>query len=210
MRTIGSEPRSLSAAEQALLRGAAGPGRVLRRGLCALLLICGAAACTDEPSYALAPPIAGLEHVEAAVIGAKVRLSASPTAVAVASEEGQLGARIVRFSFQVADGSVAVDTASPTLDHTFLAAGSFALQLEVVDDAGRSSRVSSVIHVQKELGATCSDADASACASGRCRQGACMVLACNGAENCPDDLSCREGQCRRAVVATGRAADAAP
>ncbi len=210
MQCQRSEAAAVGLDRRSAGRAREGRQRRLRGGIGALALVAGLSGCADDPTYTLAPPLAGLEHVEAAAIGAKVRLSASPTAVAVASEEGQLGGRIVRFSFLVADGAVAVDTAAPTLDHTFKAAGSFALQLEVVDDAGRSSRVSSVLHVQPALGATCSDVDASACVSGRCRQGVCVVLACTGAENCPDDLRCQAGQCRRDATTAGRVSEKAP
>ncbi len=162
------------------------------------------ASCGSEASQILEPPLAGLEHVELAAVGQGVVLSAAPTAVAIASRDNQPGARVVRFEFTIADGTGTIASASPTLTHVFAGPGQFALRLRVVDDAGRSSTVDSSIAIAEAIGSTCDAGDVSACDSGRCRDGACLIFACAGDPACPSGLVCAQGRCVPASEAASR------
>ena len=175
----------------------------------AALALAAAVGCSDQTSQTLDPPLAGLQHVELAAVGQSVVFSAAPTAVAIASSDNQPGARIVRFEFTVADGTGTIATASPTLQHVFANPGHFAVRLRVVDDAGRSSAVDSRIAIADAASSSCDAQDISACASGRCSDGACLVFACAGDPACPQGLVCGEGLCRPAdtAIASGSGGD---
>ena len=178
-----------------------------RSALAALLVghLAFVGGCSDEPMETLDPPLAGLEHIELATVGQTILLSAAPTAVAIASSDNQPGARVVRFEFTIADGTGTIASASPTLNHVFASPGQFALRLRVVDDAGRSSTVDSLIAVAEAASSTCDVSDVSACGSSRCRDGACLVFACAGDPACPTGLVCAQERCVPASDAALRA-----
>lgn len=166
---------------------------LLAVGLVSVALALG---CSDEPSPTAPAPVAGLQHVEVAAVGAAVRFSAANTAVAAsAGAVATPGTQIVRFEFTIADGSGTQATAAPTLEHRFDAPGSYAVKLRVVDDLGRGSEVASTIAVLGAVGESCTANETSACDSARCSGGACLAIACAGEAACPSDLVCSAARC---------------
>ncbi|MCB9739425.1 MAG: PKD domain-containing protein [Deltaproteobacteria bacterium] len=170
-------------------------GETLRAALAAWTVPLVALGCGTESTPTPPAPVAGLQHAEIAVAGSEVFFSAANTAVAAAGDAPTPGTQIVRFDFTVADGSPLQSTAAPSLRHTFSSPGTFAVQLRVVDDLGRSSEVSSSIRITEGLGTTCAAGDVALCDSARCQDGACLALACAGAEACPADLVCDAARC---------------
>ncbi|MEY3013947.1 MAG: hypothetical protein RIT45_2682 [Pseudomonadota bacterium] len=185
MRSLSPYPRCLPRSRAV----AAGLGPL------ALAVGLGTSGCGTEPEPIVPPPVAGLQHAEAAAVDSAVRFSAANTAVAAAGDATLAGTRIVRFDFTFADGSGVQSTAAPSLDHAFAAPGTYAVQLRVIDDLGRSSVVHSSISVASALGVACGDGDLALCDSGRCVAGACVTLACAGPEACPADLVCSGERC---------------
>lgn len=172
-------------------------GRVRRLTWCAVLGTCGlvAVSCVDDAAPAASPPpIAGLLVPQVARVGQPVRLDASATALASA------GPALDRFVWTVADGSAAVETAVPQHSHTFAATGSYAVRVQVLDRAGRSSAATGRVEVVSDFAAACSAADTAACAVGACVDGSCAELACAATPACAPVLvgqqaSCVDGAC---------------
>jgi hypothetical protein len=169
----------------------------------ALGLLATLAGCTDEAGPpALPPPVAGLSHPQVVRLGSPAALSGASSAVATISGRPDLSARLVRYRFEVADGSEVADRGTADWNHVFDRTGSFALALTVEDDRGQRSTVQSRIQVVADLADACTGTVDLGCPSGLCGNGTCTVVACAGDAACPkawfgDQALCRDGLCRR-------------
>lgn len=155
----------------------------------ATLTACGAlalAGCADtELAAALPPPVAALSHPAIVRLGQPVTFSAANSAVATVVGRPDQSARLVKFRFQVADGSPAAETAAAQWQHTFSQPGSYAVSVEVHDDRGQASAVQSSLQVVVDLAQVCSGTADPGCPSGLCDQGVCTTAACAGPSACP-------------------------
>lgn len=158
------------------------------------------ASCADAvPDTALPPPVAALSHPTVARLGQPVTFSAANSAVATVAGRPDQSARLVKFRFQVADGSEAADTAAAQWQHTFAQAGNFAVSVVVQDDRGQTSAVQSSLQVVVDLAQVCSGTADPGCPSGLCDQGVCTAAACAGASACPTALFGSKPVCAAAL-----------
>ena len=159
--------------------------------------------CADDGvDTALPPPVAALSHPSVARLGQPVTFSVANSAVATVAGRPDKSARLVKFRFQVADGTAAAETASAQWQHVFSQPGSYAVSVEVHDDHGQSSTVQSGLQVVVDLAQVCSGTTDPGCPSGLCDQGACTTAACAGPSACPSALfgaapMCAAGLCRK-------------
>ncbi len=182
-----------------------GSSRRHRRAAAAVAALCAAAlgSCADtEPDLALPPPVAALSHPAVARLGQPVTFSAANSAVATVAGRPDQSARLVKFRFQVADGSPAAETAVAQWQHTFSQPGSYAVSVQVQDDRGQTSAVQSSLQVVVDLAQVCSGTTDPGCPSGLCSQGVCTTAACAGASACPKALfgsapSCTDDLCQK-------------
>lgn len=167
-----------------------------------LTLLVATAGCQDEaPAAALPPPVAALSHPEVARQGELVTFSAANSAVATVKGRPDLSAHLVKFRFQAADGSAAVDSAAPQWQHAFAQPGVYGVSVLVEDDRGQQSAVQSSLQVVADLAQMCSGTVDPGCTSGLCLQGACALAACAGATACPaaqfgPSAQCKGGYCQ--------------
>lgn len=158
--------------------------------------------CNDAaPDPQLPPPVAALSHPAVVRQGQPVTFSAAQSAVAVVKDRPDLSARLVRFRFQAADGSAAVESASPQWQHTFAQPGLYGVSVQIEDDRGQQSAVQSSLQVVVDLAQFCTGTADPGCPSGLCDQGVCAVAACAGATACPAALfgaaaECKSGYCQ--------------
>lgn len=172
------------------------------KGLAALGLLASIFGCDDSsPAPQLPPPVAALSHPGVARQGAVVAFSAANSAVATVKDRPDLSARLVRFRFQAADGSAAVESASAQWLHAFAQPGLYGVSVEVQDDRGQTSTVQSSLQVVADLAQVCTGTADPGCPSGLCDQGVCALAACAGAKACPSALFgaaalCKGGYCQ--------------
>lgn len=176
--------------------------RQASQGALVLGLVALAACTSDSGTPALPPPVAGLAHPQVVRLGSAAQLSGASSAVATISGRPDLSARLVRYRFEVADGSETSDRGTAEWSHTFARTGSFALALTVEDDRGQRSSVQSRIQVVADLADSCTGTVDLGCPSGLCGAGTCTVVACAGDAACPkawfgDTATCRDGLCSR-------------
>lgn len=169
-----------------------------RAALGGFACLCTLVACDDGASTAPAqPPIAGLLVPQVARVGQPVVLDASATAVA--------GTPLDRFVWTVADGSAAIETAAAQHSHTFAATGSYAVRVQVVDRAGRSTTATGRVEVVSDFAPSCAPGDTAGCAVGACVDGSCADLACAATPACAEALVGAAAQCvAGACVATAQ------
>lgn len=170
-------------------------------GLSALALT----SCADTAAdTALPPPVAALSHPAVARLGQPVTFSAANSAVATIAGRPDQSARLVKFRFQVADGTEAAETAAAQWQHTFAQAGNYAVSVVVQDDRGQTSAVQSSLQVVVDLAQVCSGTADPGCPSGLCDQGVCTTAACAGASACPTALFGAAPVCTAEICQKGK------
>lgn len=113
------------------------------------------------------------------------------------SGSGDTDGRVVSWRFDPGDGTAALVTAEPTVDHAYAATGTYLVRLVVTDDRGATAEAAVTIHVADLPPPPECLADDGCPAGDRCLDGRCVEAeACSDEQPCPEPLLCDAGACR--------------